>query len=967
MPAGVVGELYVAGAGVGVGYVGRAGLTATRFVPCPFGAPGARMYRTGDLVSWDADGQLRYTGRADEQVKIRGYRIELGEIENSLLDCPQVTQAVATVHHGHTGSHLVAYVVLEHASSGDHDAEIIEEWQHVYDDLYGDPYGDAAGATEFGTDFRGWNSSYTGEPIPLEEMREWRAATVDRILALQPRRVLEIGAGSGLLLSQIAPRSERYVATDMSAVVIDTLARSLEQLEIPWRDRVELLAQPAHVTEKLPRGSFDTVILNSIVQYFPHAGYLAEVIDNAMDLLAPGGSLFIGDVRNNSLQGVFQTAVAIARAPGADADEIRQRVQRALLSEPELLLSPEFFTTWAAGHASVAGLDIEVKRGLADNELNQYRYDVTIHKAPAPVRSLADAPSWAWTQCAGLGGLRTRLTSQRPTAVRVTEIPRAGLIRDVRIEEGLAAGLPLDDARAQAGATQSLGTTPATATSEELHRLGEATGYRVAVTWGAQPGTLDAVFITPAGQQADQQTQALADIYLPPAEARQRSTHANDPHTNTKISAVRQQVSARLPDYMVPAQIMVLDELPLTASGKIDRKALPAPVFAATSFRAPRTQTEKVIAEVFAEVLGVNRVGLDDDFFALGGDSLIATRVSARLQLALGREVPVRYLFDASKVEGLADYLNRHRGGPALPPVRVMERPERIPLSYAQQRLWFIDQLQGPSPMYNMAVALRLGGRLDAEALGAALADVVGRHESLRTLFTAVEGIPQQLVAPPERADMGWDFGWQIVDATDWPASRLGEAIGAAAGHTFHLGTEIPLRARLFRITDDEHVLVAAAHHIAADGWSITPLVRDLGVAYASRSAGRAPDWAPLAVQYVDYTLWQRAQFGDLDDSHSRIAAQLTYWQDALAGMPERLVAAHRSALSAGRRLPRRQGDRGVAGGAAAAGCPGGPRAQRDQLHGGPGRPGGAAGQGQRQQRGRDRVPDRRAPRPRAR
>ena len=358
------------------------------------------------------------------------------------------------------------------------------------------------------------------------------------------------------------------------------------------------------------------------------------------------------------------------------------------------------------------------------------------------------------------------------------------------------------------------------------------------------------------------------------------------PTPTPRSARVRQQLSARLPDYMVPAQIMVLDELPLTSSGKIDRKALPAPVFAATSFRAPRTQTEKVVAEVFAEVLGVDRVGLDDDFFALGGDSLIATRVSARLQVALGREVPVRYLFDASKVEGLADYLNRHRGGPALPPVRVMERPERIPLSYAQQRLWFIDQLQGPSPMYNMAVALRLGGRLDAEVLGAALADVVARHESLRTLFTAVEGIPQQLVAPPERADLGWD----VVDASGWSASRLGEAIGAAAGHTFHLGTEIPLRARLFRITDDEHVLVAAAHHIAADGWSITPLVRDLGVAYASRCAGRAPDWAELAVQYVDYTLWQRAQFGDLDDSQSRIAAQLTYWQDALAGMPERLV-----------------------------------------------------------------------------
>ena len=337
---------------------------------------------------------------------------------------------------------------------------------------------------------------------------------------------------------------------------------------------------------------------------------------------------------------------------------------------------------------------------------------------------------------------------------------------------------------------------------------------------------------------------------------------------------------------MVPTQIVVLDEFPLTSSGKIDRKALPAPVFAATPFRAPQTQTEKIVAGVFAEVLGVERVGVDDDFFALGGDSLIAIRVSARLQLALGREVPVRYLFDASTVGGLADYLHRHRGGAARPPLVAMPRPERVPLSFAQSRLWFVDQLQGPSPVYNMAVALRLCGRLDADALGAALADVVGRHESLRTLFAAPEGIAQQVVIPVEQAD----FGWQVVDATGWPAEPAGEAIGDAARYTFDLAAEIPLRATLFRVADDEHVLVGVVHHIAADGWSVRPLVGDLGVAYASRCAGRAPGWEPLAVQYVDYTLWQRAQLGDLDDADSPIAAQLAYWEQALAGLPERLV-----------------------------------------------------------------------------
>ena len=206
----------------------------------------------------------------------------------------------------------------------------------------------------FGTDFRGWNSSYTGDPIPLAEMEEWRSATVDRIMALQPRRVLEIGAGLGLVLSQIAPQCEHYVATDMSSVATDNLARMLEQLQIPWRDRVQLLTQPAHVTEGLPLGFFDTIILNSVVQYFPNAGYLADLIDNAMDLLAPGGSLFIGDVRNHTLQGAFHIAVALARTATTDTDEIRQRIRRAMVGEPELLLAPEFFAIWAADHQPAA-------------------------------------------------------------------------------------------------------------------------------------------------------------------------------------------------------------------------------------------------------------------------------------------------------------------------------------------------------------------------------------------------------------------------------------------------------------------------------------------------------------------------------------------------------------------------------------------------------------------------------------
>ncbi len=347
---------------------------------------------------------------------------------------------------------------------------------------------------------------------------------------------------------------------------------------------------------------------------------------------------------------------------------------------------------------------------------------------------------------------------------------------------------------------------------------------------------------------------------------------------------IRAALAERLPAYMVPAAVVVIDALPLTVNGKLDTRALPAPEYQdAGQYRAPATLTEEILAGIYAQVLGVERVGVDDSFFDLGGDSLSAMRLIAAVNTALDAGLSVRVVFEAPTVAQLALHIGEDEG--RLVPLVAGERPAVVPLSFAQSRLWFIDQFQGPSPIYNLAVALRLSGHLDADALGAALADVVQRQESLRTLFPAVEGVPQQVVVPAEQADFGWDF----VDGTGWSDSQLGEAIDAEVSHPFDLAAEIPMRARLFRLADDEHVLVTVAHHIAADGWSVTPLVADLGVAYASRCAGRAPDWADLAVQYVDYTLWQRAQLGDLADSGSSIAAQLGYWEDALAGMPEHL------------------------------------------------------------------------------
>ncbi|MGA5467197.1 amino acid adenylation domain-containing protein, partial [Mycobacterium sp. NPDC050041] len=351
------------------------------------------------------------------------------------------------------------------------------------------------------------------------------------------------------------------------------------------------------------------------------------------------------------------------------------------------------------------------------------------------------------------------------------------------------------------------------------------------------------------------------------------------------VAKARTLLANRLPSYMVPAAVVLIEALPLTVNGKLDTRALPAPEYRdADLYRAPTNAVEEVLAGIYAQVLGVGPVGVDDSFFDLGGDSLSAMRVIAAVNKALDVGLPVRVLFEAPTVADLATRVGTADRG-VEPLTAVAERPAVVPLSFAQNRLWFLDQLHGPSPVYNMAVALQLSGPLDVEALRTAFVDVVRRHESLRTVFSTVDGVPRQEV---QAAD-GVEVGWQVVDAAGWSAPQFDRAVESAVGHSFDLSREIPVRATLLRVEPDEHVLIGVVHHIAADGVSIGPLVGDLSRAYGARSVGHAPVWAPLTVQYVDYTLWQRAQLGDLDDAESRISEQVAYWQGALADLPERL------------------------------------------------------------------------------
>ncbi len=898
VPVGVSGELFIGGDGLARGYLQRPELTAARFLPDPFArSGGARLYRTGDLARYQGNGALEFLGRMDQQVKVRGHRIELGEIEAALGQHAAVAEAVVIAREQGAGEQqLVAYVVRATAEAAapeqqtEEQAELTAQWQLAWDETYA-----AGGAQAEPTlNLAGWNSSYTGQPIAAAEMRQWVEQTVTRILSLKPQRVLEIGCGTGLLLTRIAPHCQDYWATDFSPNAL----RHVEQVCAAHNlDHVKLFQRSAENFTDYENEAFDTVILNSVVQYFPDVDYLLQVLEAAVRVIKPGGTIFLGDIRNLLSQEALHTSIQVHHAPAdLTISQLRQQIQKSIAQEEELVIAPAFFYALRQHLPNISQVQIRHKRGRYQNELLRFRYDVLI-KIGEPVTPDLEHTRLNWQQQnLSLTALKSLLTTTKPGVLHLVDVPNARCETQAAMVQLLASMLP-DEVADDLQTLLSLSTEGAGVDPEEFWMLSESLPYLVEVIWNESTRSefYDVVLKHQATDAADEIYSAIATCVTPAGELRPWTTYTNNPSqgkfASQLVPQLRAYIEESLPSYMVPAAFVLLAEMPLTPNGKVDRKQLSkldlGAAVTAESFVAPRNETEAAIAQIWAEVLDLERVGVYSDFFELGGHSLRATRVISRIHKTFGIELSLRGLFEFSTVAALSEKIDAARGAarplPLPPIIRMSREQNQFPLSFAQQRLWFLNQLQLDDAAYNVPMAVRITGPLDLAAFESTLTEIVRRHEVLRTTFAEVDGQAVQIINPPPT-----QIAIPVIDLTHLDASeREVEAkrfITIEAGRSFDLSKGPLLRAILLRLSDEEHLALTTMHHIVIDGWSLGLLIREVASLYTAYSQKQASSLPELDVQYADYSVWQKQWLdGEL------LEQQLGYWKQQLAGAPAAL------------------------------------------------------------------------------
>jgi amino acid adenylation domain-containing protein/non-ribosomal peptide synthase protein (TIGR01720 family) len=890
---GAPGELHVGGVGVGRGYLNSPHRTAEVFVPDLFtSAPGRRLYKTGDLVRYLSNGDVEFLGRVDNQVKVRGNRIELGEIEAVLRQHPMVEDAVVIARDDIPGDlRLVAYVVGGHVNNEDAEdgkaagrsAQALD-WEVIWNDTY------SRSSPEQDPTFNiiGWNSSYTGQPIPEDEVREWRDHGVDRILSLKPQSVLEIGCGVGLLLFRIASRCAHYCGTDFSEEALHYLRRQLSLADPPL-PHVTLLHRAADEFEGIRPNSFHSAILNSVSQYLPNLDYLKRVLEGAARAVEPGGFIYVGDVRSYPLLEAFHTSVQLSQAqPELSLTKLKQRAQRHVALEKELVVAPDFFSALKHDLPKISHVQIQLKRGQSHNELTQFRYDVVLRIGVEDFA--AEAPQeldWR-AEGASLAAVRRILEETAPETLIIRRVPNARLNKHIaclnllKNENGIGTVEELRRAIDRAAGHPAVDPEAFWAFSRQLP-------YSVSVGWSGAgaDGHFDVAFKRRGRERDDPCEWAEWAVPLFAQNVNRPkpwAEYANNPEqgriARQLSSQLRGYLEDRLPGYMAPSAFVMLKEMPLTSNGKIDRRKLPAPEVAPRdleeTYVAPQTSIESQLTQIWSEILRVDQVGTHDNFFELGGDSILSIQIIAKANQA-GIHITPRQMFQHQTIAELAAVAGSGLKNMAEQGVVT----GRAPLTPIQR--WFFDQDLPERGHYNQAVLLEVDRPLDPSLLSLVIGRLLERHDALRLRFAKNESEWEQSFAPA-----GAPLPFIVIDISALTGADQTGSIESASGamqSTLDLSNGPLIRFALFDLgAGKPGRLLIIAHHLTIDAVSWRILLEDMQTAYEQLDRGvllKLPEKTSSFKQWGERLTEsaQSAEFGREAD----------FWYETLHGWESRL------------------------------------------------------------------------------
>ncbi|MEM1391734.1 MAG: amino acid adenylation domain-containing protein [Cyanobacteria bacterium P01_H01_bin.150] len=833
VPIGVPGELYIGGDGLARGYLNRPELTREKFIPNPFeNSPSQRLYKTGDLAQYLPDGNIEFLGRIDNQVKIRGFRIELGEIEAVLNSHPQVQQVAVTEREDTPGhKRLVAYLATPQLESKEsHSQKEIELWPsvsefYVYDELL---------YYAMTNDHRR-NQSYQ---VAINQL-------------VQDKVVVEIGTGKDAILSRFCAQAgaKKIYAIERDQQTSKLASACVEKLGLS--EQIQIIHGDA-TTINLPE--LADVCVSEIVGAIGGSEGAAVIINNSRRFLKPDGVM----IPQRSV-----TEIVAVTLP----DE--------LLNQPRFTKGTGYYTQKIFEQVGYP-FDLRVcLKGLnqANFLSNRGVFEDLDFSKPVNVES-TDKIKLTIEKAGRLDGFSVGLNLHtiEGECIDIFEHEHCWLPVYFPVFES---GIHVNEGDViEAVCTRTL--------CENNLNPDYALKGRLIKTNGEE---IEFEYISYHWKQLFKQNPFYQRLFADKNNLRDYAINESQPQQSVLSSTeLRSYLQFKLPDYMVPSNFVTLKSLPLTPNGKVDRKALQArdtdTIKRETEYIAPRNDTEEIIANIFSEVVKVQNVGIHDDFFILGGNSLLATQLISRLKVAFDLEIPLGLIFEFPTVAQLEPKLTELRtksNSLNLPSIQPRTENEQLPLSWAQERLWFLNQLEGSNAVHNISGGLRIKGKLDINALQLALSEIVNRHEVLRTSFQKQDGSPIQVIHP--KATINIDLvDLEQLEATE-QENFVQQQVQIEATTPFNLEIAPLIRSSLLKLSPTEYVLLLTMHHIVSDGWSMGIFIDEVCSLYKAFTQGEATPLVELSIQYADFAIWQRQYL-----SGELLQTQLNYWLSQLDG-----------------------------------------------------------------------------------